>query len=69
MQIGHVAAVFDGQEAQFIGCADRLSAFYARAGQPHGEAIPIVIATRLAYAFTRRRAAEFTAPDQQRFVP
>src|SRR6185369_9583181 len=37
VQIGHVAAVFLGAEAQFIRRSDRLAAANARAGEPHRE--------------------------------
>lgn len=45
------------------------AAFHTGTGHPHGKAMPVMIAARLAHALARRRAAKFTAPDEQRFVP
>jgi len=44
-----------------------LSALYAGAGQSHREAVPVVVAARLAYSFAGGGASEFAAPDQ--FTP
>ena len=60
---------FNGQEAELIGRADRLSTLHARAGQPHREAVPVMVAAWLAYSFAGRSPAEFTAPNQERLVP
>src|SRR5207249_5012517 len=58
-----------GTETQLIGGADRLAALDAGAGQPHAEAVRVVVAAGPADALARRRATEFAAPDQHRFLP
>src|SRR5438270_10909556 len=62
-------AVLDRSEAQLVGAADRLASLDTRSGQPHAEAVRVMITARFADALARRRATEFTAPNQQRFVP
>ena len=67
--------VFDGREAEFVGGAVDVAAFDAAAGQPHGEAVVIVVAAvDLAgiraglRQFDGGRAAEFAAPDDERVL-
>ena len=69
VQIAHATRLFDRFETQLVRGADGLTPFDTRASQPHGEAVPIVIAARLPDAFAGWGAAEFTAPDQERFIP
>src|SRR5438105_3959308 len=69
VQVGDVAAALDGVEAELVGGADGLATLHARARQPDAEAERVVIAAKFAHAFTRWRAAELTAPYQQRLVP
>ena len=72
VEIADVAGVFDGLgESQLVGGARLLARPSRRQpGQPPvDEAMPVVIAARFADAFAGGRAAEFAAPDQQRFVP
>ena len=57
--------VFDGVVAQFVGGAVADAALDAAAGDPHREALDVVIA---AVALGHRRAAELAAPDHQRVV-
>ena len=66
VQIVNVHAIFDGPQAQLVGRADHLPAADAAAGHPHREAGRVVVAA-VAF-FAHRRAAEFAAPDHQRFV-
>ncbi len=75
VQVVNVDFVFDGLEAEFVRGAMDVSAARAAAGQPHGEAVVVVIAAvDLAGVrsgcrqFHGRRAAELTPPDHQRFL-
>jgi hypothetical protein len=43
-----VAAILDRSETQLVGAADCLSALDTRAGQPHAEAMRVMIAPRFA---------------------
>src|SRR5262245_58748231 len=69
MQVGHVAAVFNGVETNLIGGADRLASLDAASSQPHGEALPVVVASRLTEAFAGGCATEFAPPNQQGVLP
>ena len=53
-------------QADGIGGADHLPAFHARAGEPHGEAVRIVVAAVLSFA--HRHAAKFAAPNDERGI-
>src|SRR5262249_53523404 len=55
---------FDGVETNVVRRAVRYAPLDAAAGQPHCKAVRIVIAA--VPTFTERRAAEFTAPNDQR---
>ena len=75
MQVVDVDAVLDGLEAELVGRAVDVAAAHAAAGQPHGEAVVVVVAAvDLARVgawlgqLDRRRAAELAAPDHERFV-
>ena len=35
VKVRYVRSIFDSFETEFIGCSDRLAAFYAAASQPH----------------------------------
>ena len=66
MQVVDVDAVLDGVQAELVGRADDVAPLHAAAGQPHREAVGIVVA---AVPFLgHRRAAELAAPDDQRLV-
>ncbi len=67
VQIVYVNAIFGRVEAELIRLAERDSGFDATAGQPHGEAIRVMVAAVVA-ALNHRRAAEFTAPDDERRI-
>ena len=66
VQIVDVELVLGGAEAEIVGAADGGAGFDAAACHPHGEAGGIVVAS-VAF-FTHRRAAELTAPDDERFI-
>ncbi len=69
VEIGDVALIFDGPEAEFVGRPHGLAAFHARSCKPHAEPMPVVIAAGFTHAFAGWRAPEFAAPDEQCFVP
>src|SRR5262245_48152898 len=64
VEVVDVDAVFDGLVAEFVGGAVDVAALDAAAGEPHGEAEAVVVATLVALG--SGGAAEFTAPDHQR---
>jgi hypothetical protein len=70
MQIGDMDFVFDDVEAHLVRRADRDAAFDAAAGHPHGEGLRMMIAAHAATkrdaGLDHRRAAKFTAPDDER---
>ena len=66
VQVVDVNLVFHRMQAEFVGFADDLSAFYASPRHPHGEPGRVVVAT--VPFFTHRGASEFSTPDDQRFV-
>ncbi len=75
VQVVYVDLVLDGLEAEFVGGAVHLAAFDAASGEPHAEAVMIVIASvhfsrvgACLRQFDGRRAAEFATPHDQRFV-
>ncbi len=66
VQVVDVQLVLDGAEAEVVGGADGGAGFDATARHPHREAGRIVVA---AVAFlAHRRAAELTAPDDERLI-
>ena len=75
VQVVNVDLVFDGLEAELVGRAVDVAALDAAAGQPHREAVVVMVAAvHLALIRARsrqldgRRAAELAAPDDQRVV-
>ena len=75
VQVVDVDLVLDGLEAELVGRAVDVAALDAAAGQPHREAVVVVVAAvDLAGVragrrqLDRRRAAELAAPDDQRVV-
>ena len=64
-----VAPLVHGLEPQLVGRPDGLAAFDTGSGQPHREAVPIVVPTGLVHAFARRRPAKLAAPHEQRLIP
>src|SRR6516164_9484904 len=66
MDIMHVNAILDGVETNFVGCTVGDSAFDPAAGEPHREAVWIVVPAIAAFAHWR--TAEFTAPNYKRAV-
>src|SRR5437016_4888857 len=69
VEIGDVAAVFDGFEAEFVGGTDGLAALDAGAGEPHREAVRVMIASGLSDALAGGSSAKLAAPDDERLVP
>src|SRR5689334_13616903 len=69
VEIGHVTRFFDGLETDLVRRPDRLASLHAGSREPHGKAMPVVIAPRLTHSLTGRRAAELSAPDQERLIP
>ena len=69
VQIAHVRSVFHRAKAKFIRGADGLATLHSRAGQPHAEAMPVVVTAGFVDAFAGWRAPEFTAPHQQGLLP
>ena len=63
MDVVDVDGVLDGSEAEFVGHTMRDAAFETAAGEPHGEGVDVVIASGGLAHLAHRRAAEFTAPD------
>ncbi len=75
VQIMNMHAVFDGGEAEFVGRAVDVAGFHAAAGHPHGETVVVVVAPvhlpgirAGSGKLDGGRAAEFAAPDDERFV-
>src|SRR5262245_56330413 len=66
VDVAEVVGLFDGFEADGVGGADPLAAADAAAGEPHGEAEIVVVATFAALRFGG--AAEFTAPEDERGI-
>ena len=65
VQVVDVDDVLDGVVAELVGGAVGDAALDAAAGQPHREALDVVVA---AVALGHRRAAELAAPDHERVV-
>ena len=72
VQIMHARRILHGLEAELVGGAVGYAAPDAAAGHPYAEAVVVVIAAKLrgavAVQFHRGRAAEFTAPDDERII-
>ena len=75
VQVVDVDRVLDGLEAELVGRAVDVAALDAAAGQPHREAVVVVVAAvdlagvgARVRQLDRRRAAELAAPDHQRVV-
>ena len=75
MEVVDVDRVLDGLEAELVGGAVDVAALDAAAGQPHGEAVVVVVAAvHLAGVgagrgqLDGRRAAELAAPDDERVL-
>ena len=60
--------ILDGGAAEFVGLADADAALDAAAGQPHGEAVGVVVAAGALGVLGGRLPAELAAPDDQRLV-
>src|SRR5262249_18752686 len=75
VQIVNVDRMLDGTEAEIVGGAMNLAALDAAAGQPHAEAIVVVVAAIDAAGvgarsrqLHRRSSAKLATPDHQRIV-
>ena len=66
VDVGHVVAVFDGEEAELIGRPVHDAALDSAAGHPHGEAKRMMVAA--VRALGPGRAAELGGPHDERFV-
>ena len=69
VEIADMNWVLDGFEAQFIGGSDELTAADSGPGEPHGEPVPIVVATGFADALAGGGPTEFAAPHEEGFIP
>jgi DNA polymerase-1 len=58
--------LLDRPQPDIIRPSQHLSAFHARAGQEHAEAVGVVVPA--VAAFAHRRPAEFAAPDDKRGI-
>ncbi len=56
VQVGDVARFIDGREAEFIRRADGLATAHAGSGEPHREAVPVVIAAGFVDSLAGRSA-------------
>ena len=65
VQVVDVDFVLGGVEAEFVGLADGDARFHAAAGQPHGEAVRMMVAAIVA-ALDHGRAPKLAAPNDQR---
>ena len=68
VQVVQMDAVLNRFEPELIGGTVRHPSSDSGTGQPHGEAVGIVISPRRVLAFAEWHATELTAPDDQRFV-
>ena len=70
MDVGHVMAVAQGVVTEFVRGAVDGAAFDARAGEPDGETVRVMVAAVFAAAalFEAGRAAEFRAEHHQHVV-
>ena len=66
VEIEHVGPLVDRAQTDLVRCADGLAALDAASRHPHRKSPGIVIASLA--LFVERRAAEFAAPDHQRFL-
>src|SRR5260370_38771424 len=69
VEMGKGPRVFDGFEAMCVGGADRLPAWRAGSGEPHREAVRVMIAAGFADALAGGSSAKLAAPDKERLVP
>src|SRR5262245_32664989 len=60
-----VAGIFDGREAEFVGFTEDDARARAAAGEPHGAALDVMIATGGGAVLAHRRATELAAPDDE----
>ena len=68
VQIPNVDNVLNRVVTKFVGRSVRDSALDSSAGHPHRETFDVVIPPGAALALKHRRAAEFSAPDNQRVI-
>ena len=68
LQVVDVDDVFDRVVTEFVGVPDRLPAFDAATGQPHGKTIDVMVAADQVSRFALRRATELAAPDDDGVV-
>ena len=68
VQVLDVEPVLDRGAAQLVGLAHACAALDAAAGQPHGEAVSVVVAAGALGILGSWLAAELAAPDDQRLV-
>src|SRR6516225_11825318 len=75
MQIVDMHRLLDGFEPELVGSAMDIAATHTTSGQPHAEAVMIVVApvdfpriSSWGREFDGRRAAEFSAPDHQSII-
>ena len=73
MDVVNVIRLLDGAESDFVGRSDRLASLDARASHPDREAPGIVISPHRRAVigrtiFVKRCSAEFSAPDDERFI-
>src|SRR3954447_1701496 len=68
MQVVHVNSMLRCIEAKVIAFTKRNARLNATSRQPHREAIRVMVATIVAAPLHHRRAAELTAPDNERIV-
>ncbi len=68
MQVLDVERLLDGGAAELVGFAHGDAALDAAAGEPHGEAVCIVVAAGALGVLGGRLPAELAAPDNQRRV-
>ena len=57
-----------GLVAQFVSLAVNTAAFDATAGQPHAEAVRVVVPTDVLFILNHRQTSHFTAPVNQRRI-
>src|SRR5437879_13614597 len=65
MKLLDMEPVLDGGAAELVGLADAGAPLDPAAGQPHCEAVRVVVAPGPFFVLGRRLAAELTAPDDQ----
>ncbi|MFM1944913.1 MAG: hypothetical protein RI897_3895 [Verrucomicrobiota bacterium] len=68
VEVTDVDDIFDGVIAEFIGSAVGGAGLDTAAGEPHGEALDVVVASFAAFFLGHGGAAEFAAPDDEGVV-